>query len=139
MSNKGNFSRWWELVKTNDDWNSLPIDTKKQIARKVKLCFIDLNNLEIAEEDILALVEQTDVPTVFDAILRVWVLPTKNKRSKDAILSYLKTVVVNSWEEKHLIKFETIWHKETPRKEKIPISVEALRKYDLLRKNNYNH
>ncbi len=121
------FDWWWSRIKTNEDFNSMPDDMKKDIIKKLSLCFVDLNNLQIFEAELLPLIEMAGIPTVFDAILVFWTVPNKSQMSRESAISYLRKVVYNSYKGRQLIP--PTLHKEKKRKDKKEVSLDTAKKY----------
>lgn len=117
IENSNNLIRWWrEQLEGNVDWNSLPNASKKQLLIKLQRCVSALLDFHITKDELLRLVQLTDIPTVFDSCISMLALPDLNRKNKYQILAYLTRVVLNSQLGK--FKQEPVWHKETPSKKK---------------------
>lgn len=105
---------WWrERLEESKDWNSLPKETRRRLLNTFKQCMRDLINLDITDKELIKLVQYTDIPTVFDAVISVIALSDVEKKDRRAILAYLTRVILNS--EKGRLNVEPMWHKESPR------------------------
>ena len=63
-SKTDNLYWWWERVRSEDDWNTLKPQAKKDLINKINQCMADLLGVGITKNEILELIEASDVPTV---------------------------------------------------------------------------
>jgi hypothetical protein len=130
----GQFTWWWNQLNVNEDWNSMTPEARRRLTFKLKQCCADLTKLSITETELLPLVEATGILTVFEAVLSLWALQGKEKKSRESLLAYLRKVVINSWNGQLTIK--PTWHKEPERKKRGKIaSLETILKHDPFRIN----
>ena len=109
---------WWrERLDKSKDWNSLPKESRKDLLNKFKQCIRDLICLDITDKELVKLVQLTDVPTVFDAVISVVALPEVEKKDRWAVLAYLTRVVLNS-EKGKFNAVEPTWHREIKRRQR---------------------
>lgn len=121
---------WREQLEGNTDWNSLPNATKKQLLFKLQRCISALLNVYIGKEEILKLIQLTDVPTVFEACLSMLAWADLENKNKHQVLAYLTKVVVNK--EIAKIRRDPAWHKPEKRKKRKGkiATIDYARKYD---------
>jgi len=109
--------RWWRgQLEGNQDWNSLPKESKKQLLIKLQRCVSALLHLHVSKDEILRLIQLTDVPTVFEACISMLALPDLERKDKYQALAYLTRVVLNT--ELARFKQDPTWHREPPKKRK---------------------
>lgn len=109
--------RWWKSqLEGSQGWNSLPNESKKQLLAKLQRCIIALLDVHITKEEILRLVQLTDIGTVFESCISMLALPDLDRKNKHQLLAYLTRVVLNS--ELGKFKKEPNWHTEPPPKKK---------------------
>jgi len=123
--------RWWrEQLEGNQDWNSLPNESKKQLLLKLQRCVSALLNFHITKEELLKLVQLTDIVTVFESCISMLALTDLDRKNKYQMLAYLTRVVLNS--ELGKFKKEPIWHREPPTKKRKGniATLEYAKKYD---------
>jgi len=127
-----NITRWWDKFNFGEDWNSMPVGMRKDMVRRLHLTLIDLYKFNIKEKEILALIKLTDPPTVWHALLQLHKLPPS--KSNWEVLRYLRTVVINTWEEQHPIKPNIEWQKAPvdEGKKRVPASLEMVDKWSSL-------
>ena len=117
IDDSNNLIRWWrEQLEGCEDWNSLPIATRKQLLVKLQRCVSALIHLHIDKEELLKLIQLTDIPTVFDALISMLALPDLERKNKYQALAYLTRVVLNS--ELGKLKSKPVWHTAPPSRKK---------------------
>lgn len=120
-------------MKDSDDWNSLRPSARKELLKKLQQCSVDLGNFTITEKQLMDMVEATDVPTVFDAILEVWSLADKTTSNNKSLLAYFTRVVKNSVKVQRAVHRKS--YREPVRRKRSkgnPASVEDVLKFDPL-------
>jgi hypothetical protein len=88
-------SFWRERLENSADWNSLPRETRKKLLFDFQRGIKALADLDVSQEELLQLIQLTDVPTVFDAVISMIAAPNFDK-NKYRALAYLKQIVLNS-------------------------------------------
>lgn len=131
IDDSSNLIKWWRnQLEGTQDWNALPKESRKQLLIKLQRCVNALLDVHVTKDEILRLIQLTDVVTVFESCISMLALVDLNKKNKFQIMAYLTRVVLNS--ELGKFKKEPIWHKGAPlkvRKGKIA-TLEYARKYD---------
>ena len=123
METDGLFDWCWNLLTSTDDWASLPLSARKKLVKNLKICVSSLTEAQVSEAELLKLIEVTDIPTVFDAILTLWVnFNRENPPNSIQVLSYLRKVVMNSWKAKRTLP--TSFHKEPKARKKTAIATD---------------
>jgi len=124
--------RWWKSqLEGSQDWNSLPEASKKQLLVKLQRCINALLDVHVTREELLRLVQLTDIITVFESCISMLALTDLHKKNKHQILAYLTRVVLNS--ELGKFKRDPIWQVALPPKKKKKGKIATLdyaKKYD---------
>ena len=131
IEDNNNLIGWWrKQLEGNNDWNSLPNETKRQLLLKLQQCVSALLQVYITKEEILKLIQLTDITTVFSSCVSMLALPDLEHKNKHQILAYLTRVILNS--EIAKIKVDPIWQSPLqPEKKKGKIAtLEYAKKYD---------
>ncbi len=121
--NNQNRTWWYKQLNLSDDWNSMPIEERKILAKKLQRACLDLTELNITENEIKDLLRDFDQATVWDAILALNNLAGKDGKSRWELLAYLKKTADGMWKAQHPSRPIT-WQKpikDTP-KDKIPLA-----------------
>lgn len=117
IDDSNNLIGWWrEQLEGSSDWNSLPNETKRQLLVKLQMCVSALLQVYISKEEILKLVQLTDITTVFASCISMLALPDLERKNKHQVLAYLTRVILNS--EIAKIKKDPVWHVPPPPKKK---------------------
>ena len=109
--NNRNLTWWWNQLSLSEDWNSMPVEMRQDLIKKLRQCILDLCDLNITNNEVLELIGLTDPPTVWDAILALGKLPERTKRNHWELLAYLKACVISMWQEQHPTK-PVVWQKK---------------------------
>lgn len=109
---------WYrKRLETTEDWNSLPERTKKDLLSKLQQSISALLHFYIGKEELLKLVQLTDIQTVFDACITVLAaLPDFEHKNRRQVLAYLTKVVVST--ELAQNRQDPEWHNPPPAKRK---------------------
>ena len=108
---------WWrEQLEGSNDWNSLPNETKKIYLLKLQRCVSALLDVFITKNEILKLVQYTDIITVFESCISTLALPDLERKNKHQILAYITRVILNS--ELAKSRRDPTWHVHTPTKKR---------------------
>lgn len=122
---------WWRnQLACDENWNSLPNASKKQLLVKLQRAVNALLDFHITKEELARLVQLTDIVTVFESCISVLSLQDLHKKNRYQLLAYLTKVVLNS----ELGKFrkDPVWHSEPPKRKKKGriATLEYAQKYD---------
>jgi hypothetical protein len=117
IDDSNNLISWWrKQLEGTESWNSLPNEAKNQLLLKLQRCISALLHVYITKEEILKLVQLTDIITVFESCISMLALPDLERKNKHQILAYLTRVVLNS--ELAKIKKDPTWHVHPPAKKR---------------------
>lgn len=122
---------WWhKRLACDENWNSLPKASKKQLLVKLQSAINALLDFHITQEELAKLVKLTDIVTVFESCVSVLAFQDLHKMNRYQVLSYLTRVVLNS----ELAKFRKnpVWHSEPKKRKKRGrvATLEYAKKYD---------
>ena len=117
IEDSNNLISWWrKQLEETTSWNSLPNEGKKDLLLKLQRCVNALLHVYVTKEELLKLVQLTDVITVFESCISMLALPDLERKNKHQVLAYLTRVVLNS--ELAKIRKDPTWHVHLPTKKR---------------------
>lgn len=128
-----NSIEWWiSRIGEDDNWNSMPIETKKKLLFKLKQCIAHFNEIGVSNDDLMELLDKCNsISMVYDAILSSWAWPDNWKQNKFQYMNNLKREIVKFCKESAGLKPKNVFKEsQRPKAKGKKIDVDFVKQHD---------